>query len=344
MVGFSPEFSQRLGKAGWIGMTWPRTYGGGARSALERYVVTEELLAVAAPVRAHWVADRQSGPVLLRYGTESQRKFFLPRIASGECYFCIGLSEPGAGSDLVSIQTRARKVEDGWIINGQKLWTSNAHRTHYMLGLFRSEAAGKSRHAGLTQLIVDLSSPGITIRPVLNLAREHDFNEVFLDDVFVPDDMLVGEPGEAWRQANAELSYERSGPERWLTTFRVLVALIDAFAGELPEHALADVGRLVAELMALRQMSISVAAMLEAGLTPSVEAAAVKELGTRFEQKVVAVCHALAKSGFIDLQPAGKGRLFALLDQAILWSPGLTIRGGTTEILRSMIARGLGMR
>src|SRR5215467_15208559 len=189
--GYSEEFSRRVGAKGWIGMTWPKKYGGGERSFLERYVVTEELLAAGAPVGAHWIADRQSGPLLLRYGTEEQRLAFLPGIAKGEIFFCIGMSEPDSGSDLASIRTRALPVAGGYEVTGAKVWTSYAHESHFAITLVRTGPAEADRHGGLSQLILDLKSPGITIRPIINLAGNHDFNEVVLDRVFVPADWLV---------------------------------------------------------------------------------------------------------------------------------------------------------
>src|SRR5471030_2855179 len=151
--GFDREFSRKLGARGWIGMTWPKKYGGHERSFAERYVVIEEMLAAGAPVSFHWVADRQSGPLLLRFGTEEQRTKILPRVARGEVCFCIGMSEPGAGSDLAGVRTRGRRVEGGWQVNGQKIWTSNAHNADYMIALVRTSEG--ERHAGLSQLIVD---------------------------------------------------------------------------------------------------------------------------------------------------------------------------------------------
>jgi alkylation response protein AidB-like acyl-CoA dehydrogenase len=137
-TGDSLAFSAALGGRGWIGMTWPEVYGGGGRSFLERYVVTEELLAAGAPVWAHWIADRQTGPLLLKFGTEEQCQRFLPPITRGECFFSIGLSEPNTGSDLASIRTSAKPVSGGWLLNGSKIWTSGAHMNHYVLTLVRT--------------------------------------------------------------------------------------------------------------------------------------------------------------------------------------------------------------
>ena len=182
---FDADFSRRAGAAGFIGVTWPKEYGGQGLSSLVRFVITEEMLAAGAPCFAHWVADRQSGPQILRNGTERARRELLPRICRGECFFGIGMSEPDSGSDLAAVRTRAVKAPGGWAINGSKIWTSNAHRVHYLIALVRTGEAGEDRHGGLTQFIVDMSQPGVTVRPIQNLAGGHEFNEVHFADYFV---------------------------------------------------------------------------------------------------------------------------------------------------------------
>jgi len=341
---FSPEFSRAMGAKGWIGMTWPTEYGGAGRTALERHIVTEEMLSAGAPTRAHWVADRQSGPLLLRFGTEEQKRTYLPRMARGECYFCIGMSEPDSGSDLASIRTKATKVQGGWRVEGSKLWTSNAHRAHMMILFVRTSPRGENRHAGLSQFLVDLSWPGITVRPIINLAGEHDFNEVHFDSMFVPDNMLIGKLDDGWHQVTSELTYERSGSDRWLSTFHLLKKLID-IVGPKPEAKEAEaIGRLIAHLWTLQQMSMSIAGMLEVGLTPNVEAAVVKDLGTQFEKEIPDVARHLVPYG--ERVGANEALLDfnETLDHAIAWAPALSIRGGTREILRGIIARELGLR
>ncbi len=342
-MGFDVATTKRIAAKGWIGITWPTQYGGQGRSALERYVVTEELLAAAVPVGAHWVADRQSGPVLLKFGSDEQKRFYLPRIAAGDCYFCIGMSEPEAGSDLASLKARADKVEGGWRINGRKIWTTNAHRVHYIIALVRTSPADGSRHAGLSQLIVDLSAPGVTVSPIISMAGEHDFNEVLFEDVFVPDDALIGQEGNGWNQVSAELAYERSGPERWLSSFRLISELIDVLSGTVRASTLEELGRLLSHLLALRQLSMSVASMIQRGLSPNLEAAIVKDLGTKFEQEAVRVVRNLVSSE--DLITGDRApRLRALVGHAQVYAPAFTIRGGTNEILRGIIARGIGLR
>ena len=328
-------------------MTWPREMGGHAASFLERYVVTEEMLAAGAPVRAHWVADRQSGPLLIRYGHPEVRRRVLPAIVRGECYFCIGMSEADSGSDLFSLRSTARPADGGWRINGRKLWTSNAHCSHFMIALLRTSPPREdNRRHGLTQFLVSMDSPGITVRPVRNLTGGHDFNEVTFDDVFVPQEHLIGEVDRAWKQATSELAYERSGPERFLETVYLLFALVEA-AGPEPDARVADgIGRLVAELATLREMSMSVAGMLEAGTVPDVEAALVKDLGTNWEQALPARVRDLLPGQAGELSSGDEQRrdLEAMLGYATLIAPKLTIQGGTREILRGIIARGLGLR
>jgi alkylation response protein AidB-like acyl-CoA dehydrogenase len=335
-MGFDPAFSRRVGAQGWIGLTWPREYGGHERSALERYVVLEEMLAAGAPVAAHWIADRQSGPLLLRYGSEAQRRRVLPAIARGECFFCIGMSEPDSGSDLASIRTRAVPADGGWRVNGTKVWTSNAHRAHYMIALVRTSGGAESRHAGLSQFLVDLSLPGIAIRPIRNLAGEDHFDEVVFTDAFLPDDALIGDEGGGWAQVTAELALERSGPERYLSSIQVLLALLDEIGPTPDERSAVAIGRIVAHLVTLRQMSLSVAGMLDAGRDPALEASVVKDLGVSFEQELPGVAHALAGAGGRDFQ-----EVLAYVTQL---APSFSLRGGTREILRGIIARGLGLR
>ncbi len=338
--GFDAGFSRKMGERGWIGMTWPKRYGGHERSALERYVVLEEMLAAGAPVGAHWIADRQSGPALIRYGTEEQRQAILPRIARGECYFCIGMSEPDTGSDLASVRTRATKVQGGYIVNGTKLWTSNGHRSQYMI-LFCRTGAAEARHAGTSQFLVDLSLPGIDIRPVRALTGEHHFNEVVFKDAFLPEDALLGELGGGWAQVTGELANERSGPERFLSSFALLVELVRAIGRDPSERAAVAVGRLGAHVATLRRLSRSIAGMLAAGQEPALQAAMVKDLGALVEQEIPEVARLLLDS---ETELMTSGTYAAVLGYLTQHAPSFSLRGGTREILRGIIARGLGLR
>jgi alkylation response protein AidB-like acyl-CoA dehydrogenase len=340
---FNIEFRPKCGKRGWIGMTWPKKYGGGERSFLERYVLTEEFRVWGAPTRAHFTADRQSGPVLLKYAPEAVKQDIIPRIVRGECYFCIGMSEPDSGSDLFAAKTRAEKIDGGWRINGRKVWTSNAHRVHYMIGLFRTSPPTKeNRRHGLTQFLVDLKTPGITVRPLLHLTGKHEFNEVIFEDAVLPENAVLGEIDGAWKQATSELAYERSGPERFLETIYLLPELVRLLGDKPDVRGAEGIGRLVAQLHTLRRMSISVNGMLAAGKEPVLQGSVVKDLGTQWEQQLPAKVRDLA--AFSEDDPGNRADFEELLRYATLVAPKLTIQGGTTEILRGIIARGLGLR
>lgn len=341
LSGDDPEFSRLIGQRGWIGLTWPKKYGGQERSTIDRYILTEEFLAVGAPVAAHWFADRQTGPLLLRYGSEEQREFFLPQIVKGECYFGIGLSEPNSGSDLASVTTRAEKVEGGWIVNGQKIWTSNAHLCHYMVTLVRtSPFDGKNKHDGLSQLIIDLQAQGVTIVPIKYLTGEHHYNEVFFDNVFVPDNMVVGEIGNGWAQGLAELAFERSGPERILSTFPLIDELIQELKRQNNSQGLMQASKIVARLWSLRNLSIGVAQLLESTNSEdvSIPAALVKALGTKFEQSIPEITRLIIQT-YPTLDADRKIDRF--MAQSILHAPGFTIRGGTSEVLYGVVAKGV---
>ena len=343
-AGYSPEFSRRVGQRGWLGMTWPKAEGGHGRTHLERYVVVEEFLAHRAPVRFHWVADRQSGPVILRYGAEAVKCAIIPQIVAGEASFCIGLSEPNSGSDVFAASTKATKAEGGWLVNGRKVWTSGAHKAMYMIGLFRTSPSTKeNRRHGLTQFVLEMKTPGITVRPIRNMAGGHEFNEVVFDDVFIPEQNMLGELDGAWKQATAELAYERSGPDRILETLPVLRELIRA-VGEAPDARVAEgIGREVAHLKTLRRMSLSVAGMLQEGKMPNVEAALVKDLGTNWEQALPTQARRLLPPRVAGGN-ANRASYDAEMRQYTVLAPKLTIQGGTREVLRGIIARGLGLR
>ena len=342
-MGFDADFSRALAARGWVGITLPREYGGGGQDAFHRFVLAEELLARGAPVSAHWIADRQSGPLILKYGSGKQREFFLPKICAGELFFCIGMSEPQSGSDLAGLRTRATRTAEGWRLKGQKLWTTNAHRAHYMIALVRTSGNPEDRHGGLSQMLVDLSLPGVTVRTIGDLAGDAHFNEVFFDDVLLPPDALVGDEGAGWAQVTAELAYERSGPERIYGSIVLFDAWVEHLRG-LPRVSDGDLilaGKLLAHLAPLREMSLALTAQLAAGSSPVVEAALVKDLGTEFEQ---AVPNLLADALYAAPEAAPPEMLLRTLHYVLQVCPTFSLRGGTREILRGMIARGLGLR
>jgi hypothetical protein len=335
MSGFSPAFSRALGERGWVGMAWPKRYGGHERSPQLRFAVIEELLAAGAPIAAHWFADRQVGPSLLKQGTEAQRLRLMPPMARGELYVCIGMSEPDAGSDLGSVATSAVTVPGGWKVTGSKIWTSHAAEAHYMLALVRTGAKGQPAATALTQVLIDMRTPGLTVRPIAMMDGGRDFCEVFFDDVLVGDDMVVGEVGHGWQQVLSELVFERGGPERFLSTF----PMIEAFASELTgldDAVLEDVGVVISRLATLREMSARVSAGLGRTEGAGTAAALVKDLGTRTELETIEFVAHNQPFG-----PPGDDRplLREHLRQARLHSPGFTVRGGTNEILRGVVAR-----
>lgn len=336
-AGADKDLSRALGSRGWLGMALPVEYGGKDASVVERFVVVEELLRRGAQIEQHWTADRQSGLTINRYGTEEQKQTLLPKICAGQDAYCIGMSEPDSGSDLSSVSTRAVRVDGGYAVTGTKIWTSNAHFCDWMICLVRTTES-EDRHQGLSQLIIDMKSTGLSVNPIPFIDGTADFAEVVLDDVFVPDSMLLGTEGDGWHQCTSELSFERAGAERWLSPYLVVESWLREHLDDLGEEARAFLGAAVAKWWGLRQLSLSVARLIDEGHAPSVESAMGKDLGTEFEQWVLASLQQL-----VDLEPTMHGdsefgRLFA---KALVVSPSWTLRGGTNEILRGMIAKGL---
>jgi alkylation response protein AidB-like acyl-CoA dehydrogenase len=334
-------FSARLGAAGFLGLTIPTRYGGQELGHLHRYVVTEELIATGAPVAAHWTADRQVAPGLLSYGTEAQRERLLPQIVAGKLYSSIGMSEHGAGSDLAAVATKAVRTDGGWQLSGTKVWTSGAHHAHQVVVLARTTPQDpKHRHDGFSQFLVPCTAEGVRIEPIVLMSGAHHFNEVILDEVFVPDEDVLGEVGNGWHQVTSELSFERSGPERILSTGPLLLGAIRALAaGPSPDdHTAGLIGDLLARLISLRQLSLSVARALTGGGDAANVAALVKDLGTRFETDSVELI-----ADLLEGSPPNQD-LETMLTTAWLHKPMFTLRGGTNEVLRGVVARGMGLR
>ncbi len=338
--GFDRAFSEDLARHGWVGMTIPKRYGGSARSGVERCLVVSELLAAGAPLGAHWTADRQTAPSLLRNGPESLRSELLPRIAAGRCLMAGGFSEPDAGSDLASVRTRARKVPGGWLITGRKIWTTDADRADYFEILCRTSDGGGRKHEGLSLLIVPAGAPGLSVEPIEGMDGERHFNEVVIDEVFAPDDWLVGEEGTGWQQLTAELALERAGPERYLSTFPLLESFVQSrseidAAGPGAEL----IGRIISQQIGLRLMSLSIARMVDRGGSPVAEAAMAKDLGTELEQLLV---DELWRYRYEEIRSGANAERFReFLDINRLRSPVFTTAGGTNEVLRVLIGRQL---
>jgi alkylation response protein AidB-like acyl-CoA dehydrogenase len=342
-MGSDESFSRKLAARGWLGLTIPTEYGGSGKGFFPRFVLSEELLVSGAPVAAHWIADRQSGPLILRYGTEAQRKFYIPRICRAEAFFCIGMSEPNSGSDLASIRTRAVPNDKGWLLNGSKIWTTNAQHCQYMIALVRTSGETADRQKGLSQLIIDLSLPGVTVRPIVDMAGDAHFNEVFFDNVQLGADALVGAEGQGWEQVNAELAFERSGPERIYSS----IALLECWINLLRDQSINDaasvslLGSLIAEMAVLRALSLAVTQKLVDGESPATDASVVKDYGTDYEQKLIRQIGLWLGANPDVVVPSDMLRTLGYLEQMCAT---FTLRGGTREILRGIIARGLGLR
>ncbi len=340
--GFDRGFSRAMGQAGYLGMTWSKQYGGHERSAYERYVVVEETLAYGAPVGAHWIADRQSGPSIIKFGTDEQKETLLPRIAAGELAFGIGMSEPDSGSDLAATRTKAVRDGDIYRVTGTKVWTSFAHEADYVILFCRTNGTPADRHAGTSQLLVDLkNTPGLTIKPIIDLAGQHHFNEMHFEDAVVPAKMLLGNEGDGWNQVMSELAFERSGPERFLSSIELLYQVIEALKGRDSEAAQITLGRVTARLAVLRRLSRSVTAMLQDKQDAGLQAAIVKDVGALFEQAMPDIARELIDA---EPDPLAAGAYASVLANITLNAPSWSLRGGTREILRGIIARGLGTR
>jgi 3-oxocholest-4-en-26-oyl-CoA dehydrogenase alpha subunit len=346
IVGFDRAFSQKLARRGWIGLTWPRHYGGQGKSYLDRLILTEELLRYGAPVAAHWLGDRQMGPSILRYGTPEQKATFLPKIIAGDIVFCIGMSEPGAGSDLAGLQTRALEAGDDFVLNGQKIWTSFAHLADYCYLVARTNP-DVPKHKGISEFLVDMQTPGITIKPIVDMTGAHHFNEVFFDNVRIPKHCLVGEKDRGWYQIASQLDYERSGVERLMSNYPLMQAVMAHVKetgrdrSEIVRHRLAQ---LHIEFTLGKFLVYKVAWLLSRGRIPNAESAAAKAYCTEFEQRLAQTACELF-GGYGQLMPGSpRGHLHGRIARAYLYAPAYTIQGGTSTILRNIIAmRGLGL-
>ncbi len=339
-VGWNRELSKMLADQGWVGMTIPVEFGGQGRGYIDRFVVTEELVAAGAPVAAHWVGDRQTAPTILRFGSDELKHSLLPRIATTELTFAIGMSEPDSGSDLANARTKATKVDGGWTITGTKLWSSGAHLADAMLVFARSgDSDSTDRHAGFTQFIVSLDSPGLKVVPIRWMSGGAHFNEVVFDRVFVPDGLVLGEVGNGWEQVTSELDLERSGPERFLSSFPLLRELVTVVA-ESDGRGAHQLGRLIARSAGIHSMSMAVSGGLARGEPVGAAGSAVKVIGGLTEGDIVEVAQYLLGDNHV----IGNSSLVAMLDSGLVQRSGFTLRGGTTEILHGVIARELGMR
>ena len=347
IAGFDPGFSKRLSARGWLGMTWPKAYGGREKSYMDRLIVTEELLLAGAPVAAHWFGDRQIGPSLLAHGTPEQKAELVPRIARAEISFCIGMSEPGAGSDLAGLSTRADVVGDEFVIRGQKTWTSFAEHADYCYLVARTNPDAP-KHKGISELLVPMRAPGITVRPIKDMVGESHFGELFFDDVRVPRSALIGKLDNGFYQIMQQLDFERSGIERLVSNaplWRDAKALARERGLTRRDPVLREkIAELEIAWRAGRGLIYRVAEMLSSGRVPNFEAAVAKTFCTTLEQRITElVSQILGAAGALD--PSDPRAPFAgRAARTFLYAAAYTIQGGTNNILRNIIAtRGLGL-
>lgn len=323
LIGSSREFSRQLGRLGWRGMTWPKDAGGGARPPIERFVVVEALISEGAPVATSWFADRQIGPTLLQFGTSEQRERWLPDIIAGESAWCIGLSEPDAGSDVASIRTRAERKGDRWVIDGQKVWTSGADQADWCYLIARTDPLAPA-HAGLSEFVVDMSSPGIEVRPIVDATAGEHFCEVHFDQVEVSDSNLVGAPNGSFAQVMRQMEHERGGIDRLVSNRRLyLDALAAADLGDpsvRQEVATIESGYRIGRLMVLREVI---------GQAPPGFSALTKTFCTELEQRIAGFCARVA---------GPEALIWNRVARAVCYAPAYTIMGGTTQILRNILA------
>jgi len=350
-VDFSREFTKKLAEKGWLAMAWPKEYGGGGATMMEQLIFNEEIGYHHAPTGGHRQGINLIGPCLIVHGTEEQKKRFLKPITAGEMVWCQGFSEPNAGSDLASVQTRAVEDGDYYVIDGQKTWTTNAHRADWCHLLARTDPDAP-KHRGISYFLIDMKTPGITVRPLINMLASHDFNEMFLDGVRVPKENMLGEKNQGWYVSMTTLSFERSGIALPAGSKRNLELLVEyATETKINGQRLADdplvrhkLAELAVEIEVNRMIAYRVAWMQNQGLIPVYEASMSKVFGTELMQRV----------GEIGVEIMG---LFGPLDKGSKWAPlrgrvlrtyayslGYAIAMGTNEIQRNIMAtRGLGL-
>jgi alkylation response protein AidB-like acyl-CoA dehydrogenase len=331
IIGESEAFGRELADRGWLGMTWPVEQGGQGRTALERFVVWEQLIASGAPIASVWFADRQIGPTLLANGSDDQQGRFLPDMVAGRAKWCIGMSEPDAGSDVASLRTRAEPVDEGtrterWVVNGGKVWTSGASTADWCYLIARTDPEAP-RHRGLSELIVDMRSPGIQVSPIVDAIGGRHFCEVTFTDVEVPGENLVGERNGSFAQLMRQMEHERGGIDRLVSNRRLYEDHRDLADRDDPrirqEIAAIESGYHVGRLLVLREVL---------GQAPPGFSAATKTFCTELEQRVAAFCGRVA---------GARALLWGRAARNLCYAPGYTIMGGTTQILRNVLGERL---
>jgi 3-oxocholest-4-en-26-oyl-CoA dehydrogenase alpha subunit len=341
---FLRNFQKKLSQKGWLTRGWPVEYGGQAAGVMQQVIYNEEMSYQRAPTQLGVGPDRV-GPTIILYGTDEQKEQHLPGIANAETVWCQGFSEPAAGSDLAALETKAVVDGDSFVVNGQKIWTSLAHKADWCILLVRTDQDAP-KHKGISYLLVDMKLPGITIAPLVDLTGRHAFNQLFFEDVRVPRDCLVGELNRGWYVAAATLDFERSGINRVVAGIRVYEELVEfARQNELADKDAARImlAELGIELTAGKLLAYRVASMQAKGQIPNAEASMSKMFGSELQQRI-------ARSGMQIMGLNGQletGRwapLAGRLEQYYLSTSALTVAAGTTEIQKNIIAgRGLGL-
>jgi alkylation response protein AidB-like acyl-CoA dehydrogenase len=343
--GYNRGFSKKMAARGYIGIAWPKEYGGRGLGSVEQMIYTEEMILHKAPRGYHFTAERQVGPSLVLHGTEEQKREWLPKIINADVSFALGLSEPGAGSDLAAVQTRAARDGDDYIVNGQKIWTSGGHLADAIWLVTRTDP-NVPKHKGISCLMVDLKSPGVTIRPLYDMTGEHHFNEVFFEDVRVPANRRVGEENRGWYILAEHLDFERSGIERLVDLEHLFRSVMDfakeeSLAGRLNPAVRSKLAELKIEVEVGRLMCYRVAYLQSIGRVPNYEASMAKAYGTEWSQRMMRAAMELVG---LNGGGAAPGTLASQVQKLYLNSVSRTIAGGTSEIQRNIIAtRGLGL-
>ncbi len=349
--GYSPEFTKKLAAKHWLGLMWPKEYGGQGRSHTDRMILTEEILRYGAPAACHWFADRQIGGSILNFGTEEQKKEYLPRILKGEAYVGLGLSEPEAGSDLASLRTKATESGDEFILDGQKMWTSCGMFMNYLYLVARTDPDAP-KHRGISEFIIDTSLPGITITPTIDITGSTAWAEVFFDGVRIPKSCLIGEKNRGFYQVVNQLDYERAGLERLMGNYPLFDAIV-RFAKETKwngEYLSNDtlirqkLAQLQIEFDMGRLLTYRVVMVMEEGKAPNIEASKAKVYSTAFEQHLASVATEIL--GLYGQLVAGSeySPILGMASHSYLGSKGYSLQAGSSEVLRNVIAtRGLGL-
>ncbi len=335
-VRLGRTWQQTLAGGNWVGVHWPKEYGGRSLSLVEEAVIQEELVRARSPQLLGLFGLTMVGPVLIRYGTPAQKERFLANILSAKEIWCQGFSEPGAGSDLAAIKTRARVTPEGFYITGQKIWTSFAHIADWCFVLCRTSAE-EGRHQGLSYLLVDMRSQGISTRPLQQISGDKEFNEVFFDEVFVPADRIVGALGDGWKIAISTLMYERVVLTfaRQLQSEVALRGLLERGDIQGSEARAGDLAREIARACAVRALAYDHLLDYAAGSSPGPEGSLDKLLWSESFQSIAKT--ALRLDGPDAALREDDPRLGHDVHR-YLYSRGRTIAAGTSEVQRSIIA------